>query len=188
MNLVVIGASWGGLYALMELLGALPTDFGCPIVIVQHRAPDDDDQRLADVLTRYSALPVEDAHDKQPIVPGHVYLAPADYHLMIEGDHFALTTEDLVQWSRPSVDVLFESAADNFGDDVVAILLTGLGKDGAAGLAHVKKRGGCTIVQQPSSADQGAMPQAGIDAGGAVEILPLDDIPRRIVEICGVAA
>lgn len=188
MNLVVVGASWGGLYALMELLGALPTDFNCPIVIVQHRAPDDDDRRLGDVLSRYSALPVEDAEDKQPIEPGKVYLAPADYHLMVEDDHFALTTEELVQWSRPSVDVLFESAADTFGDNVVAVLLTGLGRDGAAGLARVRDSGGCTIVQQPSSADKSAMPQAGIDAGGAVEILPLDEIPRRIVEICGVTA
>lgn len=188
MNVVAIGASWGGLYALMELLGALPTDFNCPIVIVQHRAPDDDDSRLSEVLTRYSALPVEDAEDKQPIEPGRVYLAPADYHLLIEDDHFALTTDDVVQWSRPSVDVLFESAADTFGDNVVAVLLTGLGRDGAAGLTRVKDRGGRTIVQQPSSADKGQMPQAGIDAGGAVEILPLDDIARRIVEICGVAA
>lgn len=188
MNIVVIGASWGGLYALMDLLGALPIDFSCPIVIVQHRAPDDDDRRLADVLTRYSALPVEDAEDKQPIEAGKVYLAPADYHLLIDEDHFALTTEELVQWSRPSVDVLFESAADTFGDNVVAVLLTGLGRDGASGLARVRERGGCTIVQQPSSADKSEMPQAGIDAGGAAEILPLDDISRRIVEICGVKA
>lgn len=188
MSIVVVGASWGGLYALMELLGALPTDFGSPIVIVQHRAPDDDDQRLADVLRRYSALPVDDVEDKQPIEPGRVYLAPADYHLLIEGGFFSLSTEASVQWSRPSVDVLFESAADTYGDSVVAVLLTGLGRDGAAGLARVRESGGRTIVQQPSSADKGEMPQAGIDAGGAVEILPLDDIARRIVEICGVAA
>lgn len=188
MNVVVIGASWGGLYALMELLGALPTDFSAPIVIVQHRAPDDDDRRLADVLTRYSALPVDDAEDKMAIEPGRVYLAPADYHLLIDEDHFALTTDEFVEWSRPSVNVLFESAADAFGDNVVAVLLTGMGRDGAAGLARVREAGGCTIVQQPASADQGAMPQAAIDAGGAAEILPLEDIPRRIVEICGVTA
>jgi two-component system chemotaxis response regulator CheB len=186
VNVVVVGASWGGLYALMELLGALPTDFNCPIVVVQHRAPADDDRRLAGVLGRYSALPVQDAEDKQKIEPGHVYLAPADYHLLVEDDHFELSTDDLVHWSRPSVDVLFESAADAFGENVVGVLLTGLGRDGAAGIKAVREAGGCTIVQEPSSADQSGMPQAAIDAGGAVEVLPLDAIPARIVEICGV--
>jgi two-component system chemotaxis response regulator CheB len=187
VNVVVIGASWGGLYALMELLGGLATDFNCPIVIVQHRMPDDD-TRMSGVLRRYSALPVEDVEDKQKLEPGHVYLAPADYHLLIEGDHFELSTEDLVHWSRPSVDVLFESAASSFGKDVIAVLLTGMGRDGAAGLLRVRDAGGATIVQEPTSADQSAMPQAGIDGGGAIEVLPLDDIARRIVELCGVAA
>jgi two-component system chemotaxis response regulator CheB len=188
MNVVVIGASWGGLYALMELLGALPTDFASPIVVVQHRAPDADDSRLASVLTRYSALPVEDADDKQPIEPGKVYLAPADYHLMVEHDHFELTVDDQVHHSRPSVDVLFQSAADAFGGNVVAVLLTGLGRDGASGLAAVRSAGGCTIVQEPSSAMQGAMPQAAIDAGGAAEVMPLEDIAARLIELCRVPA
>jgi two-component system chemotaxis response regulator CheB len=188
VSLVVIGASWGGLYALMELLGALPTDFGSPIVVVQHRQPGDDDRRLAGVLTRYSALPVADAEDKQRVEPGRVYLAPADYHLLVEDDHFALSTDEMVEWSRPSVDVLFESAADSFGGDVIAVLLTGLGRDGAAGLAAVRNAGGCTIVQEPASADRPAMPQAAIDAGGAAEIMPLDAIPKRLVELCGVTA
>jgi two-component system chemotaxis response regulator CheB len=185
---VVIGASWGGLYALMDLLGALPTDFGAPIVVVQHRAPDVDDSRLARVLGRYSALPVSDAEDKQVIEPGHVYLAPADYHLMIDGDHFALTLDEFVQYSRPSIDVLFDSAAEGCHGNVVAVLLTGLGKDGAKGLAAVHDSGGVTIVQEPESAMQGTMPQAGIDAGGAGEILPLDEIAPRLTELCGVAA
>ena len=188
MRIVVVGASWGGLYALMELLGALPNDFACPIIVVQHRAPDADDSRLAGVLARYSSLPVEDAEDKQPIEPSRVYLAPADYHLLVERGHFALSTEDRVHWSRPSVDVLFESAADAYGSDVVAVLLTGLGRDGAAGLMRVRAAGGVTVVQEPASAMQGAMPQAGIDAGGAGEVLPLDEITRRLVELCGVPA
>ena len=188
MNVVVIGASGGGLYALMELLGSLPTDFGAPIVVAQHRAPDADDTRLASVLGRYSALPVEDADHGERLEPGKVYLAPADYHLMIERDHFELTVDELVQHSRPSVDVLFQSAADAFGRDVIAVLLTGLGKDGAAGLASVREAGGCTIVQEPKSAMQGAMPQAGIDAGGAAEVMALDDITGRLVELCGVRA
>jgi two-component system chemotaxis response regulator CheB len=187
VSVVVIGASWGGLYALMELLGALPTDFNCPIVIVQHRAPDDD-LRLPAVLGRYSALPVADANDKQKLEPARVYLAPADYHLLIHGDHFELSTDEQVHWSRPSVDVLFESAADAYGKDVVAVLLTGLGSDGATGLLRIRDAGGATIVQEPASADRSAMPQAAIDAGGAVEVMPLDAIAARIVELCGVAA
>ena len=103
MKSVVIGASYGGLYALMELLGALPTDFFAPVVVVQHRAPDPDDSRLAIVLGRYSALPVSDAHDKQPLEPGHVYLGPADYHVLVEDDHLVLSLDEPVRFSRPSV-------------------------------------------------------------------------------------
>jgi two-component system chemotaxis response regulator CheB len=179
VKLVAIGASWGGLYALMELLGALPNDFPSPVVIVQHRAPDPDDSRLAQVLSRYSALPVTDALDKQVLEPGHAYLAPADYHLLIEGDHMSLSLDEPVRWSRPSVDVLFESAAAAHGADVTAILLTGLGRDGADGIAAVRAAGGRTIVQEPKSALGTAMPQAGIDAGAA-EVLSLEEIATRL--------
>jgi len=179
VRLVVVGASWGGLYALMELLGALPTDFPSPVVVVQHRAPDSDDSRLAAVLSRYSALPVVEAHDKQALEPSTVYLAPADYHVLIEGDHLALSLEEPINWSRPSIDVLFDSAAATFGDDVTAVLLTGLGHDGAAGIAHVRAAGGQTIVQEPKSAMRPEMPQAGIDAGAA-EVLPLEEIAGRL--------
>ena len=175
MKLVVVGASWGGLHALMELLGALPTDFSAPIVIVQHRAPDPDDSRLAQVLSRYSALPVADAEDKQRLEPGHVYLAPADYHVLVEGDHLSLSLDEPVHWSRPSVDVLFESAAAAYGADVTAVLLTGLGHDGAEGIATVRAAGGRTIVQEPKSALGTAMPQGGVDAGAA-EVVPLEEI------------
>jgi two-component system chemotaxis response regulator CheB len=179
VRIVVIGASFGGLYALMELLGALPTDFASPVVIVQHRAHDDDDSRLANVLGRYSALPVQDAHDKDALEPGRVYVAPPDYHLLIEGDHLALTLDEPVNYSRPSIDVLFESAAASFGDQVTAILLTGYGRDGAAGIAQVRAAGGRTIVQEPSTALQPAMPEAGIAAGGD-EVVPLDEIAARL--------
>jgi two-component system chemotaxis response regulator CheB len=188
VTVVVIGASWGGLDALMDLLGALPTDFACPVIVAQHRAPGDPHERLAKVLERHSALPVEDADDKLPIRPGHVYLAPADYHLMVERGHLELTVDDPVEYSRPSVNVLFESAAAAYGSDVVAVLLTGLGRDGAQGLARVRDAGGCTIVQEPESAVQGEMPQAGIDAGGAAEVMPLDEIAVRLIELCKVTA
>jgi two-component system, chemotaxis family, protein-glutamate methylesterase/glutaminase len=180
VNLVVIGASYGGLYALMDLLGALPTDFPSPVVVVQHRAPDDsDDTRLAQVLGRYSALPVHDAHDKEGLEPGQVYLAPPDYHLLVEDDHLVLAVDEPVNYSRPSIDVLFESAAAAFGDRVTAILLTGYGRDGAAGIARVREAGGRTIVQEPKTALQPAMPEAGI-AAGAAEVVPLDEIAAKL--------
>jgi two-component system chemotaxis response regulator CheB len=179
VKIVVIGASYGGFYALMELLGALPTDFPAPVVVVQHRAPDPDDSRLATALGRYSALPVTDAHDKQPLEPAHVYLGPADYHVLVERDHLVLSLDAPVRHSRPSVDVLFESAAAAYGADVVAVLLTGLGQDGADGIAAVRAAGGVTIVQEPSSALKDEMPKAGI-AAGAAEVLPLEEIATRL--------
>jgi two-component system chemotaxis response regulator CheB len=189
VKLVVIGASWGGLYALMEVLGALPTDFPAPIAVVQHRSHDDSDStRLAHVLGRYSTLPVCDADERAQIEPAHVYLAPSDYHLLVERDHFELTVDDLVQYSRPSVDVLFESAANAYGPGVVGVLLTGFGRDGAAGMARVKAQGGTTIAEDPASAMQPAMPQAAIDRGVVDEVLALDAIAPRLVELTKVVA
>jgi two-component system chemotaxis response regulator CheB len=179
LKLVVIGASFGGLYALMQLLGALPSDFDQAVVVAQHRGHDSDDSRLANVLGRYSSLPVTDAEDKQALEPGHVYLAPPDYHLLVEGDHMALTLDEPVNWSRPSVDVLFESAAASFGDRVTAVLLSGHGHDGAAGIARVREAGGRTIVQDPGSALGASMPQAGLDAGAA-EVVALGEIAGRL--------
>jgi two-component system chemotaxis response regulator CheB len=189
VRLIVIGASWGGLYALMELLGALPTDFPCPIAIVQHRSHDDSDaSRLAHVLGRYSALPVADAEERARPEPGHVYLAPADYHLLIERDHFELTVDELVQHSRPSIDVLFESAANAYGPAVAGVLLTGFGRDGAAGMQCIRDKGGITIAEDPESAMQPSMPRAAIERGAVDEVLPLDAIAPRLVQLSRVSA
>ena len=186
---VVVGASYGGLYALMNVLGALPTDFPAPIVVVQHRSnTDSDEARLGHVLTRYSALPVKDAEHGQAMEPAHVYLAPADYHLMIEGGHFELTVDDVVQWSRPSIDVLFESAARGYGRDVVAVLLTGFGHDGTAGMRCVREHGGVTIAENPETAMQRAMPGSAVDAGVVDEVLDLDSIATRLLELVGAVA
>jgi two-component system chemotaxis response regulator CheB len=125
VKLVTIGCSYGGLYALMEILGALTTDFPAPIAVVQHRSHDNDEHRLAHVLGRYSALPVSDADHGERLRPAHVYLAPSDYHLMVDGGRFELTVDDVVQFSRPAIDVLIESAARAYGPDVVGVLLTG---------------------------------------------------------------
>ena len=189
MKLVAIGASYGGLWALMDLLGALTTDFPCPLVVVQHRsAEDSDEHRLGHVLSRYSALPVADAELGGRIEPAHVYLAPSDYHLMVENNRFELTVDDFVQYSRPSIDVLFESCARAYGPDVVGVLLTGFGRDGTAGLRAIHDAGGVTIAEDPETALQPTMPRNAIEAGVASEVLTLDAIAPRLIELCQVTA
>jgi two-component system, chemotaxis family, protein-glutamate methylesterase/glutaminase len=189
VKLVVVGASYGGLYALMELLGGLTTDFPSPIAIVQHRSADErDEARLAQVLSRYSVLPVADANHGERPKPGHVYLAPADYHLLVENRRFELTVDDLVEYSRPSIDVLFESAAQAYGPDCVGVLLTGFGRDGTHGLAAIREAGGVTIAEDPETAMQATMPRNAIEAGAASEVLKLDAIAPRLLELCKVPA
>src|SRR4051812_28645451 len=173
----------------MELLGGLTSDFPCPIAIVQHRsATEHDEKRLAHVLSRYSALPVHDADDRQEPALANVYLAPADYHLMLEDDHFELTVDEAVHFSRPSIDVLFESAARAYGQHVVGVLLTGYGRDGTAGLLAIRTAGGATIAEDPQTALQPTMPRNAIAAGAAAEVLPLEAIATRLIELCQVPA
>lgn len=189
MKLVVIGASYGGLYALMELLGSLTTDFPAPVAIAQHRAVDsDDDSRLGDVLSRYSALPVRDAEHGEAPRAAQVYLAPADYHLLIEAGRFELTVDEAVHWSRPSIDVLFESAARAYGAEAVGVILTGYGRDGTNGMRCIHEAGGVTIAEDPCTALQPTMPRGAIEAGVVSEVLALDAIGPRLLELARVAA
>jgi two-component system, chemotaxis family, protein-glutamate methylesterase/glutaminase len=183
--LVVIGASWGGLTALERVLGALPGDFPIPIAIAQHRSPDGGSAGLAKLLGGHSVLPVVDADDKQPIEPGHVYLAPPDYHLYVEDDGFALSQDEAVLYSRPSIDVLFESASEVYRDRVVGVVLTGANEDGATGLWRIRRRGGYTIVQNPVEAERSEMPRAAIRASEPDQILALDAIAPALVRLCG---
>src|SRR3954454_12224303 len=135
------------------------------------------------MLSVRSGLAVADAEDKEPIEEGRVYLAPPDYHLLVEPDAFALSTEDLVQHSRPSIDVLFDSAADAYAEDLTAVVLTGANADGAYGLTRVKRRGGVTIVQDPSTAEKREMPDAAIATGAADHVLPLERIASKLMEL-----
>jgi two-component system chemotaxis response regulator CheB len=185
-KLVVIGASWGGLAAIGTVLAGLPVDFAAIIVAAQHRAASSTDA-LARVLQKSSVLPVNDVNDKEALAQGHVYLAPADYHLIVEHGHLALSLDDRVQHSRPSIDVLFESAARAYGSGVAAVVLTGANADGAAGLRAVKDAGGFTIVQDPASAESPAMPEAAIASGAADKVLPLSHIAAFLVELCRTA-
>ena len=179
-DLIVIGASWGGLHAVGEILAALPGDLDAAVVVAQHRRADTVDGGLAGLLSIRSHLPVGDVDDKQPIAKGHVYLAPPDYHLLIERDYFALSMDERVHHARPSIDVLFESAADAYGDRVIGVILTGANDDGAAGLARIKAFGGVAIVQDPRDAERREMPAAAIAATDADAILPLEEIGRFV--------
>ncbi|MDQ3283249.1 MAG: chemotaxis protein CheB [Acidobacteriota bacterium] len=182
-QLVTIGCSMGGMHALQVIFGALPKDFPLPIAVVQHRYKTSN-EGLPAFLRRHSKLNVVDTTDKEWIKPGTVYLAPANYHLLVEPGELSLSVDDAVSYSRPSIDVMFESAADAYGSGVVAIVLTGANADGARGAARIKKRGGFVIAQDPSTAESPAMPQAAIDATRVDRILPLDRIGPFLVELC----
>ncbi|WP_315791724.1 chemotaxis protein CheB [Fischerella sp. JS2] len=189
-QIIVIGTSLGGLEALQVILLGLPKTFPIPIAVVQHRHKASDDT-LRDLLQSYTNLVVKEAEDKEEILPGWVYLAPADYHLLIESkdktvsqSYFSLSTDAPVTYARPSIDVLFETAADAYNQKVIGILLTGANQDGVQGLAKIKARGGMTIVEEPDSAFCSIMPAAAIALGVADQVLPLVDIPAFLVKIC----
>lgn len=184
-ELVVMGCSWGGLNALSEILSDLPPEFPLPIAVAQHRPFDSKDRLLSDVLQRHSHLEIVEPEDKEAIKNGRVYVAPPDYHLLVEPGAFALSTDALVRDSRPSIDVLFESAADAYADRLVGVILTGANDDGAAGLLAIKRRGGVTIVQEPTTAERREMPDAAIAAGGSTKILPLNQIGPFIADLFG---
>lgn len=187
-QIVVVGCSLGGMHALETILAGLPQEFCLPIVVAQHRHKRSN-EGLPAYLRRSTHLNVVDADDKQWIKMGTIYLAPADYHLLVDkGGELTLSVDDAVRYSRPSIDVLFESAADAYGPAVIAIILTGANDDGTRGAARIKRRGGTVIAQDPGTAEAPAMPQAAITAGVVDQILPLDQIASFLVARCEVVA
>jgi len=184
----VIGTSWGGLDALSRLLTGLHDGLRQPIVVVQHRSPDSNHLLLSELLQSRTRRVVTDPDDKTPLQQDHVYLGPPDYHLLVEDGHLALSTDEPVRFARPSIDVLFESAADAYRDRVVGVVLTGANDDGAAGLAAIKARGGVAIVEDPATATKGAMPRAAIAAASADAVLPVDQIPAFLYGLCAEVA
>jgi len=183
-DLIVIGASWGGLEAVGRVLSDLPADVEVPIVVAQHRHPDSLEGTLAQLLQAQIGRPVLDVEDKLRIEPRHVYVAPPDYHVLVEPTSFALSVDERVRFARPSIDVLFESAADAYGAGVIGIILTGANDDGARGLARIKRQGGVALVQDPAEAARRAMPDAAIAATVADAILPLDEIGKFVYGLC----
>jgi len=181
-EIVIIGASLGGLHAVKTIIKTIPANFPVPLVIVLHREPRAD-LTLQTLLTDYGTLKVIEPEDKDEIKAGNIYLAPPNYHLMFEDNHFALSQDLPVNHARPSIDVLFESAADAYGNKVIGIILTGSSKDGAAGLAAIKKKGGYSIVQEPSTAESSLMPESALALVADAEILALDKITPFVIKL-----
>ncbi len=181
---IVIGTSAGGLNALSHLLKAMPKKFNIPIIVVQHLSPQSDGAMVR-ILNGITSLKVKEADEKEPILGGTVYLAPANYHLLVEQDGtFSLTIDPKINFCRPAVDLLFETAADVYRESLIGILLTGANSDGAVGLKKIKKCGGITIVEDPDTAEVPIMPISAIEAFKVDYILPLDKIYLKISELC----
>jgi two-component system, chemotaxis family, protein-glutamate methylesterase/glutaminase len=185
VKLVAIGCSWGGLAALSRIFDALPRGLDAAVVVAQHRGPEE--SRLRTMLDGRSSLPVHEAEDKDELRAGSVYLAPPGYHVLVEPGRLALSTEAPVNHARPSLDVLFETAADAYGPSCVGVILTGARDDGAEGLQRICESGGAAIVQQPQTAERAEMPEAALLAVPSARILPLDEIPDAIAALCGAA-
>ncbi len=182
-RVVLIGTSYGGVEALQELLPGLSPRLPAPVCVVQHRSRDED-SGLCEFLRDHSRLPVVEPNDKDEVLGGRVYLAPRDYHLLVERGRFALSVDAPVAFARPSIDVLFESAADAFGGACVGVVLTGANRDGARGLARIKERGGFAVVQDPAEAESRAMPEAAIAAASVDRVARLEEIAPLLNELC----
>lgn len=177
---IVIGASAGALEALSAILPELPRNFEVPILVVVH-VPPDRHSLLSELLRAKCHVSVKEAEDKEPIVGGTVYFAPPDYHLLVEVERtLALSCDEPVLFSRPSIDVLFESAADAYGPALLAIILTGANHDGARGLQAVVASGGAALVQNPIGAFAPAMPDAAIQAVPGASVMSLDEIAATL--------
>jgi two-component system, chemotaxis family, protein-glutamate methylesterase/glutaminase len=181
-SIVGIGSSWGGLVAMSTLLGGLPGDFSVPIVVVQHRS-NDSDRLLAEILQDATDLSVSEIEDKEPLTPGTVHIAPANYHVLIDDGFLSLTLDEPVRFSRPSIDVMFSSAADMYGSGAIGVVLTGANEDGSRGLLDIVKRGGRALVQDPRTAEIAVMPHAAVKAVPNAEVLPLEGLASRLIEL-----
>lgn len=183
---IVIGASAGGIVAVSEIFSVLSATPLLPIFVALHI--DQRSSGLGWLFSRKTSIVVHEAEDKEPIAPGKVYLAPPGYHLLVENkSELALSVDDKVRYARPSIDVLFESAAEVYQSRLVAVLLTGASDDGAIGMRTVKSFGGLTIVQDPAEAEVKTMPEAALAATQIDEILSLQEIGARLMQLCALS-
>ncbi|MEI6420815.1 MAG: chemotaxis protein CheB [Lentisphaerota bacterium] len=182
---IAIGASAGGFTALKTILSKLKGDLSATVLIVQHTSPNSGDY-MSKHLDSMSKLKVKEAEEKEKLKPGTAYIAPPNYHLLVEYDEtLSLSVDERVNFSRPSIDVLFESASDVFGNALIGIVLTGASGDGSAGLKRIKDAGGLTVVQDPRTAEVSTMPEAAIAAVGKPDhVLSLEDIAKLLNRIC----
>lgn len=180
---VVIGVSAGGMNALGQILPLLPEDFPLPVIIVQHVSPQSDNYMIQH-FNKLSKIQVREADEKEEIKPGVAYFAPPNYHLLVEEDFtFSLSTEGRVNFSRPSVDVLFESALDAYCSNLIGIILTGANNDGSIGLKKIKECGGLAIVQDPADAEVSAMPEAALRLTRVDHILKVSEIAGFLIKL-----
>ena len=181
-DLVVVGTSWGGLAALRTLVSGLPKSFQMAVALVQHRHKDSD-HLLRTLLQERSQLEVCEVEDKMPLEHGRIYVAPPDYHTLVEPGHFALSTDAPVRYSRPSIDVTFGSAADSYAHRTVGVVLTGANADGSEGLRRISDRGGLALVQDPASAESRIMPAAAQRAVPRARVMSLASIVAYLVSL-----
>jgi two-component system, chemotaxis family, protein-glutamate methylesterase/glutaminase len=184
-DVVAVGASWGGLDTFRDVLRDLPADLDAAVVIAQHRSPESHPTALRDLLGAVTRLHVCEAGDKDALRPGTVYIAAPDYHLLVDPGSLSLSTDEPVQFARPSIDVLLESAAESYRERCVGVVLTGANTDGAHGLARVAELGGTAIVQDPEEAVRDEMPLAALAAVPSARVARAAEIAPLLVELCG---
>lgn len=178
-KLIIIGCSLGGLAATKILLNGLSDDCQVPIVFIQHReqrAEVSMDNVLTNMMQRFTKRVIEEAEDKTPLRLGRIYLAPADYHLLIDHECIALSADEPVTYARPSIDVAFDSAARTYGSGVIGVVLTGASRDGADGAASIEDRGGLVIIQDPKTAEKDTLPKAALAATKKSKVMQLEEI------------
>ena len=186
-DLVAIGASWGGLDALRSILAILPAELDAALVVAQHRSPESHRTAFRDLLRSATRLQVCEAGDKDVLGPGTVYIAPPDYHLLVGAESVSLSTDAPVQYARPSIDVLFESAAESHRERCAGVVLTGANADGAFGLSRIVELGGTAFVQDPDEAVRSEMPRAALRAVPEARVLPTAAIASALIDLCGLA-
>jgi len=185
LKAIVLGASAGGLQAISTILMELEEGFKVPILIVQHLSPHSDNYMVTH-LNNICRLNVKEAEEKEKILPGSVYVAPPNYHMLVEEDEIlSLTVEAKENYSRPSIDVLFDTAADVYREGLIGVILTGANSDGSKGLKRIKELGGITIVQNPETAETSSMPMASIAITKVDYILELSEISAKLLELLG---
>ncbi len=181
-DLVVVGTSWGGLVALRTFVEGLPQTFQMGVALVQHRHKDSD-HLLRTLVQERTPLKVHEIEDKMPLEGGSVYIAPPDYHTLVEPGHFSLSTEGPVRYSRPSIDVTFLTAADSYGHRTVGVVLTGANADGSEGLRRISDRGGLALIQDPATAESTLMPASAVKAVPRARVMTIEEMAKFIAAL-----